>query len=72
MPISCRAKVRVFRAENYAASAPVKTGKVLWRQEPHDEGVANRIGPESCVAVREGRGEALTRVRAGQPWSREN
>jgi hypothetical protein len=40
-------------------------------QEPHDEGVATHIGPESCAAVREGRGEALTGVRAGQPLSRE-
>jgi hypothetical protein len=40
-------------------------------KEPHDEGIANRIGPESCAAVREGGGEALTGVRAGQPWSRE-
>jgi len=49
-----------------------QTGKVLWMKEPHDEGVANRIGPESCIAAREGKGEALTGVRAGQPWSREN
>jgi hypothetical protein len=41
-------------------------------KEPYDEGVANHIGPESCVFVREGRREALTGVRAGQPWSREN
>ena len=40
-------------------------------KEPHDEGVANHVGPESCAAVREGRGEALTGVRAGQPLSRE-
>lgn len=35
------------------------------------EGVANHDGPESCVVVREGGGEALTGVRAGQPLSRE-
>jgi hypothetical protein len=29
-------------------------------QVPCDEGVAIHIGPESCAAVREGRGEALT------------
>jgi len=40
-------------------------------KEPHDEGIANRIGPESCGAVRKGRGEALTGVHAGQPLSRE-
>jgi hypothetical protein len=36
------------------------------------EGVANHSGPESCAVVREGGGEALTGVRTGQPWSREN
>ena len=37
----------------------------------HDEGVANRIGPEPCVSVREGRGEASAGERTGQPLSRE-
>jgi len=40
-------------------------------EESYDEGVANHIGPESCASVREGRGEALTGVRAGRVWSRE-
>jgi hypothetical protein len=40
-------------------------------QVPYDEGVANHIGPESCAAVREGRGEALTGECTGQPLSRE-
>ena len=32
---------------------------------PYDEGLASHIGPESCVGVREGVGEALTgEVRA--------
>jgi hypothetical protein len=35
------------------------------------EGVATHDGPESCVGVREGGGEALTGVRAGQLLSRE-
>ena len=35
------------------------------------EGLANYSGPESCVAVREGRGEALIGVRAGRVLSRE-
>ena len=38
---------------------------------PCDEGLANRIGPESCVGGREAVGEALTGVRAGQPLSGE-
>ena len=33
------------------------------------EGVATHDGPESCVGVREGEGEALTGVRAG--WAIE-
>jgi hypothetical protein len=37
----------------------------------HDEGVASHIGPESCVACREVRDEALTGERAGQPLSRD-
>jgi hypothetical protein len=39
-------------------------------QVHHDEGVANRIGPESCADAREGIGEALTGERIGQPLSR--
>ncbi len=37
-----------------------------------DEGVATRIGPEPCVSVREGRGEASVGERIGQPLSRES
>jgi hypothetical protein len=40
-------------------------------QVPCDEGVAIRIGPESCAVVREDLGEALTGERIGQPLSRE-
>jgi len=36
-------------------------------QVHHDEGVANRIDPESCASTREGIGEALTGERIGQP-----
>ena len=32
-------------------------------QVHHDEGVANRIDPESCADAREGIGEALTGER---------
>ena len=41
-------------------------------QVHHDEGVANRIDPESCADTREGIGEALTGERIGQPSSRVN
>ena len=40
-------------------------------QVHHDEGVANRIDPESCADTREGIGEALTGERIGQPLSHE-
>jgi hypothetical protein len=48
----------------------------LGRKEPDIEGVAIHGGPESCVGVREGVGEALTGVHVGgaieprNPWSR--
>ena len=35
-------------------------------EEPYIEGIAIRGGPESCVGVREGGGEALTGVRVGR------
>lgn len=39
----------------------------------YSEGVANRTGLESCVTMyREVRHEALTKVQAGQPLSRES
>ena len=37
----------------------------------YDEGVAIHIGPEPCVAVREGGSEASAGERIGQPLSRE-
>jgi hypothetical protein len=40
-------------------------------KEPYDEGVATRIGLESCAVVREDEGEALTEGWAGRVWSRE-
>jgi hypothetical protein len=36
------------------------------------KGIANQTGPESCVAYREVRDEALTGEPAGQPLSRES
>jgi hypothetical protein len=35
-------------------------------KDPYDEGIANHIGPESCVGAREGAHEALTGGRAGR------
>jgi len=40
-------------------------------KEPYGEGVATHSGPESCVVVRKGQGEALTGVRSGWALSRE-
>ena len=40
-------------------------------QVHHDEGVANRIDPESCADTREGIGEALTGERIGQQVFRD-
>lgn len=37
----------------------------------HDEGVANRIGPEPCACTREDEGEASAGGTTGQPLSRE-
>ena len=41
-------------------------------QVHYEEGVANHIGAEPCVAVRKGRGEASAGDRIGQPLSRES
>ena len=38
---------------------------------PDNKEVANHVVPESCAAHREGRCEALTGVRVGQPLSHE-
>jgi len=40
-------------------------------KESYVEGLAAHSGPESCVVAREGKGEALTGVRAGRVLSRE-
>src|SRR5689334_4407883 len=39
-------------------------------KESYAEGLASHGGPESCVRIRKGAGEALTGVRAGQVLSR--
>jgi hypothetical protein len=48
-----------------------ETGKEERVEVPYSKGLANHTGPESCVAYREVRREALTGVRVGQPLSRE-
>jgi RNA-directed DNA polymerase len=40
-------------------------------QEPHKQGLANQLDPESCASGREVAGEALTGAHAGQPLSSE-
>ena len=40
-------------------------------KESYVEGLASHDGPESCVGIREGVGEALTGVQAGRVSSRE-
>ena len=39
---------------------------------PHDERLANHIGPKSCTGARKGAGEALTGESAGRVLSRES
>ena len=51
--------------------APEKPARSKRVKVPNSKGVANHAVPESCVAYREVRGEALTGVRTGQPWSRD-
>ena len=41
-------------------------------QVHYDEGIANHIGPEPCVGIREEVGEASVGERAGQPLSRDS
>ena len=38
-------------------------------QVPHDEGVANHIGPEPCAGIREDVGEASVGERAARRWA---
>jgi hypothetical protein len=51
--------------------APVKTGELKGMKESNSEGVAIHAGPEPCVVVRKGGGEASAGVRAGRVLSRE-
>jgi hypothetical protein len=59
-------------AEFDIPKAPIKTGEKQMVQVHYSEGVANHTGPESCVEVPRGRGEALTGESTGQPSSRES
>jgi hypothetical protein len=47
------------------SGAPVESGKEWVMQVHYDEGVANRIGPEPCVGIREDDGEASAGERMG-------
>jgi hypothetical protein len=58
-----------FKGSEWCAEKTDKEQKV---KVPNSEGIANQTGPESCVAHREVRYEALTGVPAGQPLSRES
>ena len=40
-------------------------------QVHYGEGIASHTGPKPCVVAREGKGEASTGERIGQPLSRE-
>ena len=46
-----------------------ETGNEQSVQVRYDEGIAIHIGPEPCVAVRKGGGEASVGERIGQPLS---
>jgi hypothetical protein len=48
-----------------------ETGRRLKVQVLYGEGLASHTGPESCVAVREDRCEALTGECVGQPLVRQ-
>jgi hypothetical protein len=48
-----------------------ETGKAQVVQVHYDEGLANHIGPESCVGIREDVGEASAGECAGQPLSHD-
>ena len=50
----------------------IEAGKEYVVQVHCDEGVAIRIGPEPCVCVRKGVGEASAGECIGQPLSRES
>ncbi len=42
-------KIVARLGRSLALKAPIKIGKEKRMKDPYDEGIANRIGPESCV-----------------------
>ena len=49
-----------------------KTGRKMRMRKPYTEGLATHGDPESCVAPRKGRGEALTGACAGSATEPRN
>ena len=56
----------------YCTAVRREIGKEQRVKVSNRKGIANQTGPESCVAHREVRDEALTGEPAGQPLSRES
>ena len=56
----------------YCTAVRREIGKEQRVKVSNGKGIANQTGPESCVAHREVRDEALTGEPAGQPLSRES
>jgi hypothetical protein len=74
MPTGAHPEISAGRNRDRGESLGVvrrETGKEERVQVPYSKGLANHAGPESCVAYREVRREALTGVRVGRPLSRE-
>jgi hypothetical protein len=57
--------------DSFDSTCAGKTGRVKMVRDQDSEGVANHAGPESCVGVRKGAGEALTGEGVGRVLSRE-
>ena len=50
---TCGGAYSTRQTRSYVPKAPIKIGKEKRMEDPYDEGIANRIGPESCVGDRE-------------------
>src|SRR5262249_7901115 len=59
------------RSPRSGCCAPVKAGGGQMVKVQDSEGGASHAGPESCVAAREGRGQAVAGEGAGRVLSRE-